>query len=219
MASTATPAVVDVPSVTSPSLAPPAKRARASPGERPASTTTQAVVQPAPPGVGPGLEFLYRFVKALFECTRFSPECSIIALVFINRVVAFTGVLLTERNWRSLLLTALILAQKIWDDRSLSNASIATICPIFTTAKLNQLEKVFLQLINYDVTITSALYTKYYFELRTLMEDASGGQAPHEFSLKPLTPREASHLEERSYSAAEAHHLRRTAERRRKTFM
>jgi hypothetical protein len=35
----------------------------------------------------------------------------------VNRLIAFTGMSLHAGNWRSVLLTALLIAQKVWDDR------------------------------------------------------------------------------------------------------
>lgn len=64
---------------------------------------------------------------------RFSPECCIICLVYINRLIAFTGLTLNPTNWRPLLLSSLLVAQKVWDDKYLSNADFAFIYPFFTT--------------------------------------------------------------------------------------
>jgi hypothetical protein len=66
----------------------------------------------------PPLEYIYKFVKAVADCAQFSAECNIISLVFVNRLIAFTGMSLHACNWRSVLLTALLIAQKVWDDRS-----------------------------------------------------------------------------------------------------
>lgn len=41
---------------------------------------------------------------------RFSPECCIICLVYINRLIAFTGSPLSPTNWRPLLLSSLLVA-------------------------------------------------------------------------------------------------------------
>ena len=48
--------------------------------------------------------------------------------------------------------------------------------------EINRLEKKFLELIEYNVSITSSLYASYYFELRTLCE-----KAERDFTLKPLS--------------------------------
>jgi len=76
-----------------------------------------------------------------------SPECCIICLIYINRLIAITGLSLHPTNWRPLVLCALLVAQKVWDDRYLSNADFAYIYPFFTTEEINKLEQRFLELV------------------------------------------------------------------------
>ena len=38
----------------------------------------------------PTIENIQEFIKALYDCAQFSPECCIICLVYINRLIAFT---------------------------------------------------------------------------------------------------------------------------------
>lgn len=84
----------------------------------------------------------------------------------------------------------MLVAQKVWDDRYLSNADFAFIYPFFVTEEINKLEQKFLELIQYNVTVKSNLYAKYYFELRALYKDNE-----KEFPLKPLTKSDAVNLE------------------------
>jgi hypothetical protein len=55
------------------------------------------------------------------------------------------------------------------------------------------LEQKFLELIQYNVTVKSNLYAKYYFELRALFRDNE-----KEFPVKPLDNNAAEQLEVRS---------------------
>ena len=52
------------------------------------------------------------------------------------------------------------------------------------------MEKKFLELIQYNVTVDSHLYARYYFELRTLFKDNE-----REFPVKVLTKKDAEKLE------------------------
>lgn len=141
----------------------------------------------------PAVDDIYEFIRALYDCAQFSPECCIICLVYINRLIAFTGLPLHPTNWRPTILSALLIAQKVWDDRYLSNADFAYIYPFFTTEEINSLEKRFLELINYSVTVKSALYAKYYFELRGLFNENL-----QDFPLMQLDSNKARELEGRS---------------------
>ena len=82
------------------------------------------------------------------------------------------------------------MAQKVWDDRYLSNADFAFIYPFFITEEINRLERKFLELIQYNVTVKSNLYAKYYFELRALFK-----YSEKEFPLIPLDKHDAEKLE------------------------
>jgi len=75
---------------------------------------------------------------------------------------------LKPTNWRPLTLCSLLVAQKVWDDKYLSNADFAFIYPFFTNDEINRLETKFLELIQYNVTVKTNLYARYYFELRNL---------------------------------------------------
>ena len=141
----------------------------------------------------PTIENILEFIKALYDCAQFSPECCIICLVYINRLIAFTEMPLQPTNWRPLLLCSLLVAQKVWDDRYLTNADFAFIYPFFVTEEINKLEQKFLELIQYNVTVKSNLYAKYYFELRALFKDNE-----KEFPMKPLDKKDADALELRS---------------------
>lgn len=141
----------------------------------------------------PTIENISEFVKALFDCAQFSPECCIICLVYINRLIAFTEMPLQTTNWRPLMLCSLLVAQKVWDDRYLTNSDFAFIYPFFVTEEINKLEQKFLELIQYNVTVKSNLYAKYYFELRALFKDNE-----KEFPMKPLDKKDAENLEVRS---------------------
>ncbi|CAN0430124.1 unnamed protein product, partial [Phaeothamnion confervicola] len=70
----------------------------------------------------PSIDKIYSFIHSIFRAARFSPECNIIALVYINRVIARTQLPLHDRNWRPIVLAVLILAQKVWDDRCLATS-------------------------------------------------------------------------------------------------
>lgn len=97
---------------------------------------------------------------------------------------------LQPTNWRPLVLCSLLVAQKVWDDRYLQNSDFAFIYPFFVTEEINKLEKKFLELIQYNVTVKSHLYARYYFEMRALFKDNE-----KEFPLRVLTKKDAEKLE------------------------
>lgn len=93
-------------------------------------------------------------------------------------------------NWRPLIVTSLLVAQKMSDDRFLSNADFAEMYPFFDVRELNILEMKFLELIQYNTHIKFAIYTKYYLELKSLV--------PEKFMLKPISVNSMKKLDDSS---------------------
>jgi hypothetical protein len=99
-------------------------------------------------------------------------------LIYINRIIALTGLSLQPTNWRPLILVSLMVSQKVWDDKYLSNADFSYIYPFFDTHHLNILEMKFLEMIQYNVYVRDSLYAKFFLELKTLV--------PDDFPIKPM---------------------------------
>ena len=97
---------------------------------------------------------------------------------------------LLPTNWRPLVLISLMIAQKMWDDKYLSNADFSYIYPFFDTKQVNSLEMKFLELIQYNTHIKFSIYTKYYLELKSLV--------PEDFPLKAMDAFTSQKLEQQS---------------------
>lgn len=77
---------------------------------------------------------------------------------------------MNHTNWKRLTLISLILASKIWDDDSLENIHFPQVLPDTKLKEISSLEKVFLQLTDFDLVIRGAEYAKYYFVLKTFAD-------------------------------------------------
>jgi hypothetical protein len=97
-------------------------------------------------------------------------EIPILCLVYLERFLTKTGVLMNHANWKRLTLISLILASKIWDDDSLENVHFPQVLPDITLKEISSLEKVFLSLIDFDLMIRGSEYAKYYFVLKTFAD-------------------------------------------------
>ena len=109
---------------------------------------------------------------------NFPLNSCVICLIYINRIIALTEMPLLPTNWRPLVLVSLMIAQKMWDDKYLSNSDFSYIYPFFDTKQVNTLEMKFLELIQYNTHIKFSIYTKYFLELKSLV--------PEDFPLKPM---------------------------------
>ena len=114
----------------------------------------------------PRLEEVKHFVSNVYFSCKLERQTLVAALVYLEKLIFFCALELTAKNWRRLLLTALVVASKVWDDESLENHQFARILADFGTKNLNQMEKLFLEKLDYDLCVPLDVYTKYYFYLK-----------------------------------------------------
>merc|ERR1711957_632329 len=77
---------------------------------------------------------------------------------------------LVAQTWRPVFMCGLLLASKVWQDLSSWNIEFASVYPQFSLDAINKLELLFLKHMKWDLYISSSLYAKYYFALRSLLE-------------------------------------------------
>jgi len=151
----------------------------------------------APPAdENPTLEELYYYCKYVIVSGRMEKEIPILCLVYIERFLTKTGILLNHLNWKRLTLIALCLASKIWDDDSLENVHFPKVMPDVTLKEIAALEKVFLQFLDFDLLMRGAEYAKYYFVLKTIANELdSGGMNSCLPPVGPLTAQKMAELQ------------------------
>lgn len=115
----------------------------------------------------PTLEEMVAFVTQMFEVGRLQSELLILVLIYINRIVGRRRLTLTPSNWKIVFTVSTMVTQKIWEDTPLLNSEFSYIFPLLSNKQLNRLEQEFVQMIDFDLQVSSSLYYKYYFELRS----------------------------------------------------
>jgi len=116
----------------------------------------------------PTADQINNFLSRIFRKLSLSVECAIVALLYAERLMSQGKIAMNGRNWRPILLASILMASKMWDDLSSWNIEFSELFPIFTLKEINQLEKLFLQEINYNLFISGTEYARYYFALRGL---------------------------------------------------
>lgn len=165
------------------------------------SAALEAEWATATAGAVPSIETMYKMIQKIHELGQFSPETVILSLILINRVISSSGMPVGPKNWRLVCLIATLLAQKVWDDASVGNSDfpslLMTVLPgaVIDVKNINRLERRFLSLIEFKVSIPGSLYAKYYFELRGVAEENH-----RKFRLAPLSKEQGDRLEARSRS-------------------
>ena len=118
----------------------------------------------------PSLSQVHDFLRTTFVKAQLSPECSIVCLIYVERLMEIANVPLLASTWKPILICGLLLASKVWQDIGSWNSEIADIYPQYSLANINILEGLFCQQIKWELYISSSVYAKYYFALRSLTE-------------------------------------------------
>lgn len=88
-------------------------------------------------------------IRKKLQCSR---ECFILALVYIDRVVEDSAEIVNNVTVHRLLLTSILIASKVLDDKGEDNAAYARVGGL-TTQELNQLEALFLKCLKWRLFV------------------------------------------------------------------
>ncbi|CAF4797034.1 unnamed protein product, partial [Rotaria socialis] len=114
---------------------------------------------------------IYRFMRVLFTAAQLTAECAIVTLVYLERVLSYGELDLCPSNWKRLVLGAVMLASKVWDDQAVWNVDFCQILKDITVNAMNELEREYVQLLQFNVNVASSIYAKYYFDLRQIAKE------------------------------------------------
>lgn len=144
----------------------------------------------------PSQEIVYDFLSSIFAAEQLSAECGVMAMAYVDRLQALTGISIVTSTWRRISLGCLILASKVWEDQAVWNVDFLNVFSNLTVKDLNALEREVLNGLQFNVSLKASVYAKYYFELRALSERDS-----QHFPLEPLDKEQQDRLEARSLGA------------------
>ncbi|CAK6952028.1 cyclin-Y isoform X2 [Scomber scombrus] len=133
---------------------------------------------------------IYRFVRTLFSAAQLTAECAIVTLVYLERLLTYAEIDICPSNWKRIVLGAILLASKVWDDQAVWNVDYCQILKDITVEDMNELERQFLELLQFNINVPSSVYAKYYFDLRSMAEANNLS-----FPLEPLSRDKAQKLE------------------------
>lgn len=111
---------------------------------------------------------------------------------------------MSRNNWRGLWLGAIILAQKMSDDKPLKTSSFAKVVPMVTKQQLRDIERSMLKLLDYCLHVRPLTYARYYFELHSLFVEIASKDSNIQWTLKPMSIADSMKLELRSLKFSNA---------------
>lgn len=111
----------------------------------------------------PGIS-IREYLMRIHKYAACSPECFVLALVYIDRLHQMQGIVLTELNVHRVLITSIVLAAKFFDDHYFNNTYYAKVGGV-PCVEMNELEIEFLLLINFSLHVATDTYMHYYNEL------------------------------------------------------
>ena len=142
----------------------------------------------------PTAEDYERWLSSVIEKTGASHGVALVALVYVRRLVATSGVRLTPENWRPILAIALLLAVKVSDDVGISNRTFAAAAN-YTLDQVNLWERRFCVGVDYALTVSVEEFANVWIDsLRYKREIAMAAAAAANARRSTLSPRTASTL-------------------------
>ncbi|CAD8124829.1 unnamed protein product [Paramecium sonneborni] len=144
----------------------------------------------------PTPEVVSNYCKNIIITSKMEKEVTILCLVYIERLLTLANISLEPQTWKRVVLISLIIASKIWDDESFENDNFAKVFPQYRTKDINEMERIFLILLDYKLQVYPAEYAKYYFILRMYTESKK-----RSFPLRPLDLNTIMKLQKQSNQA------------------
>lgn len=104
------------------------------------------------------------YLMRIHKYASCSPECFVLALVYIDRLQRMQGFVLTHLNVHRVVITSVVLAAKFFDDHYFNNAYYAKVGGVLCK-EMNELEIEYLLLINFSLHVGTDTYARFYNEL------------------------------------------------------
>lgn len=111
----------------------------------------------------PGIS-IKQYLERIHKYASCSTECFVLALIYIDRLIQKNNFILSELNVHRVVITAILLAAKFFDDAYYNNAYYAKVGGVLVS-EMNGLEVEFLFRINFSLHVKPDVFLKYQDEL------------------------------------------------------
>lgn len=108
---------------------------------------------------------IYDYLTRVAKYSACSPECFVLSLVYIDRIIQSNPQFVVDSlNIHRLLITSIMLSAKFFDDQYYNNSYYAKVGGV-SAHEMNSLEVEFLFMANFTLFVSTETYSQYYFEL------------------------------------------------------
>ncbi|KAL0234230.1 hypothetical protein PCE1_001267 [Barthelona sp. PCE] len=114
---------------------------------------------------------VFKFVKNFLYRTRFKVEGAVALLIYLDRIISDTSLVLTRGNWKLVIFMLLVLSQKMHDDYCYDNAEYVKLYPQMSVDLMNKYERLLLRVLHYNLSLPAFLYNKYFLHLQNLYKN------------------------------------------------
>eukprot|EP00930_Biecheleria_cincta_P099121 TRINITY_DN90767_c0_g1_i1.p1 TRINITY_DN90767_c0_g1~~TRINITY_DN90767_c0_g1_i1.p1 ORF type:complete len:514 (+),score=72.96 TRINITY_DN90767_c0_g1_i1:29-1543(+) len=116
------------------------------------------------------VENIFGLINDISDSLYFCKQVVVLCAIYIERLIQRTSTRLTDNNWRSLVVVALLVASKVWEDVHPWNADfeecLQEVAGIeYKQGALFQLERIFLEKLCWKVFVDGECYAAYFFAL------------------------------------------------------
>eukprot|EP01126_Amoeba_proteus_P032518 TRINITY_DN316_c0_g1_i1.p1 TRINITY_DN316_c0_g1~~TRINITY_DN316_c0_g1_i1.p1 ORF type:complete len:269 (+),score=68.86 TRINITY_DN316_c0_g1_i1:48-809(+) len=106
----------------------------------------------------PTIPIITDYLKKIYFRQSLSAESGVMAMAYLDRLITVTGIQIRPGNWRKVVLSAIMLASKVWEDCAVWNEDFLSVLEgEFSIKDLNQMEYQFLACLKFAVTLKSSV--------------------------------------------------------------
>ncbi|XP_032115113.1 cyclin-Y-like protein 2 [Sapajus apella] len=116
----------------------------------------------------PTHKVILRFLRTLCKAKKLNAYLTIISLVYVRRLLECADINICPTNWRRIVFGAILLVVKVGSNVAQCNENLCKLFEKITVDDMDELQRDFLELINYDFSVSRGMYTSHYFYLREL---------------------------------------------------
>ena len=116
----------------------------------------------------PDPQTIFEFCANIMILCKFQKDVILLCLIYIEKLIYNTGILLTHRNWRRIIFTSMLISNKFLDEESIDNYMVVKIFPHLKLNEVNLLEEKFLEMINFQTFVGLKEYFMSYFIIKSI---------------------------------------------------